>query len=408
MNVEPNTPGFQALFESLPGLYLVLDSRLRIVAMSRAYDRATITTRESILGNDFSLVFSENSNDPAGATVLNLKDSLQRVLLTRAPHSMAPQVYRFRAPQAEGGGIQERCCAAFNSPVLAPDGSVAFIINRLEDVTELARLNQENAEQYQLIISLRERIASLETNLAEANTEMESFCSSVGHDLRAPLRQVTGFVELLKTSTAGKLDTQAANLLGFIPGCVRHMSLLIDALLAFSRLARAQLNHTDVILQPLLDQVLRSLEPATRGRSIDWKITALPVVRGDPTLLKQVFANLLDNALKFTRPRPNPSIEIGSYCEPGRHIFFVRDNGVGFNPHSADRLFRVFQRLHSASEFEGIGAGLANVRLIIKRHGGSTWAESILGRGTTVYFSLPVVPGPVPATVNLPQPQDAP
>jgi light-regulated signal transduction histidine kinase (bacteriophytochrome) len=209
--------------------------------------------------------------------------------------------------------------------------------------------------------------------------------------LRAPLRQVDGFVHLLAKLTERKLEPAAAEYLPLIQNSVRRMGRLIDDLLSFSRVGRSELQQTEVNLPLLLDQVRETLTPATEGRLIDWKIGPLPQVRGDSAMLRQVLASLVDNALKFTRPRPRTIIEIGaSPRQSEEQVFFVRDNGVGFEASYADKLFGVFQRLHPPAEFEGTGIGLASVRRIIARHGGRTWAEGAPGGGATFYFSLPM------------------
>jgi hypothetical protein len=242
------------------------------------------------------------------------------------------------------------------------------------------RISQLNAE-------LSDRVEQL----AAANAELESFSYTVSHDLRAPLRQVSGFVTLLQEGLATRQTEQDQEYIGLIRDSVSRMGQLIDDLLAFSRVGRIDLNRSSVNLRRLVEQVREELEPAMQGRDIRWTIGALPSVDGDAAMLRQVYANLLDNALKFTRKRGRAEIEIGARREGDEHILFVRDNGVGFDSRHADKLFGVFQRLHSGAEFEGTGIGLASVRRIILRHHGRIWAESTPGSGTSVYFSLPAV-----------------
>ncbi|MHB0957628.1 MAG: sensor histidine kinase [Pirellulaceae bacterium] len=263
---------------------------------------------------------------------------------------------------------------------------------------------QERREAEQRIRELNQQLAHRVDELAAANAELEAFSYSVSHDLRAPLRQVVGFINLLTEAAEGQLDPRSAEYLPLIQDSVTRMGRLIDDLLEFSRIGRTELQASSVSLRSLLDQALQTLQPATEGRVIQWKIEPLPDVHGDATTLRQVLANLLDNALKFTRPRPAAHIEVGCLAQEDEDVVFVRDNGVGFDPRYANRLFGVFQRLHSREEFEGTGIGLASVRRIIHRHGGRTWAESALGRETTVYFSLPrrQVASHAPLPVNQP------
>lgn len=538
----PSAPDFRALFESAPGLYLALTPALIITAVSEAYLRATMTRRDEILGRHLFEVFPDNPDDPTATGVSNLRASLDRVLRHRAPDAMAVQKYDIRKPQAEGGGFEERFWSPVNSPVLGADGQVAYIIHRVEDVTDFVRLKQSGNEQSRVTEALRTRAAEMEAEifrraqqiqeangrlreeldarrraeqeldrffalsldllciagfdgyfkrlnpswervlghpaealLAEpylnfihpddrlatsaeaeknaaggqtmtfenryrcrdgsyrwllwsampspeqrliyaiardvterkqaeeeirkrgelleaANKELEAFSYSVSHDLRAPLRHIDGFSELLSKQAAG-LDEKGRRYLKTISESAKQMGALIDDLLAFSRIGRTVLSETTVDLNRLVEDVRQSLRQDTEGRRIAWAIGPLPEVSGDPSLLRQVFANLIGNAVKYTRMREEARIDIGSQNgASGEHrdvVVFVRDNGAGFDPQYAHKLFGVFQRLHSASEFEGTGIGLANVQRIIHRHGGRVWAEGAVDGGATFYFALP-------------------
>ena len=231
-----------------------------------------------------------------------------------------------------------------------------------------------------------------EAALVAANQELEAFSYSVSHDLRAPLRHVAGFVQLLQTNAQGRLDETGNRYLDVIAGAARKMGELIDDLLSFSRTGRAQMHIEPVPLAELVDECRRELEPETRGRTIDWRIGELPVVAGDHALLRQVLANLLGNAVKYSRKQAAARIEVTAWREAGEVLVCVRDNGAGFDMKYADKLFGVFQRLHGESEFEGTGIGLANVRRIVVRHGGRTWAEGEVDKGAAFYFSLPDQP----------------
>jgi light-regulated signal transduction histidine kinase (bacteriophytochrome) len=201
---------------------------------------------------------------------------------------------------------------------------------------------------------------------------------------------VAGFAGRMKKLNQEGFDPSAAQqYLPLIERSVTRMGRLIDDLLEFSRIGRTELRNQDVDLKRLLEQTLQAAQGETADREIHWKIEPLPAVRGDASTLRQVFANLIDNAVKFSQPRNPAEIEIGCLPAENEHVVFVRDNGVGFDMRYAHRLFGVFQRLHSTAEFEGTGIGLATVRRIIQRHGGRTWAEGVLGQGATVYFSLP-------------------
>jgi light-regulated signal transduction histidine kinase (bacteriophytochrome) len=239
------------------------------------------------------------------------------------------------------------------------------------------------------IVGLNTELHQRATQLEAANKELESFSYSVSHDLRAPLRHVHGYVELLTAETAGQLSPAAREHLKVIADASVEMGQLIDDLLAFSRMTRTELRADSVRLDELVQESIRGLELATRGRNIVWKIAPLPAVVGDRAMLRQVFANLVGNAVKYSRPRDPAEIEIGCAGEEdGRAVFFVRDNGAGFNMKYVHKLFGVFQRLHKASEFEGTGIGLATVQRIIHRQGGRVWAEGVPNQGATFYFTL--------------------
>ena len=228
--------------------------------------------------------------------------------------------------------------------------------------------------------------------LKSINQELEAFSYSVSHDLRAPLRHITGFVSILEESHGSKLDAEGLRHLKTIHKAAGRMAELIDDLLAFSRLGRAQVSLSPVDLTAVARDIARELQPESEGRDVVWRIHHLAEADADPSLVRQVLQNLLENALKYSRPRQTAVIEFGTLpdrADATERIFFVRDNGVGFDMAYSNKLFGVFQRLHSATQFEGTGIGLANVRRIIVRHGGRTWAESIPDQGATFYFTLP-------------------
>ncbi len=255
-------------------------------------------------------------------------------------------------------------------------------------VTALETENAERRQAEERIRQLNEQLSARVEELAAVNAELEAFGYTVSHDLRAPLRHVVGFIRLLSEGAAGKLDPGTAEYLPLIANAAARMGQLIDGLLRFSRLGRASLQWTEVDTQALAEEVRGTLQLDTAGRSIEWKIGPLPKVQGDLTMLRQVLANLIGNAVKFTRSLPAATIEITCDSATAEHVFRISDNGVGFDPAHAGKLFGVFQRLHTVTEFEGTGIGLATVRRIITRHGGRTWAESQPGQGARFYFSL--------------------
>jgi light-regulated signal transduction histidine kinase (bacteriophytochrome) len=254
----------------------------------------------------------------------------------------------------------------------------------------LASLQAAHEQIVQLNQLLETRVEQRTAALATAHKELESFSFTVSHDLRAPLRRISGFAQLLETSTSSVLNGEHRELLRYIVDGVAEMDQLIVALLNFSRISRTELSVEEVDLETLLDETLVQFHSDLEGRHIEWRRSALPTVRGDKSLLRQVIVNLLSNAIKYTRSRDPASIEIG--VRQGREhetVIFVRDNGVGFDMRYSDRLFGVFQRMHRADEFEGTGIGLATAQRIVTRHGGAIWAEAEVDRGATFCFSLP-------------------
>jgi signal transduction histidine kinase len=240
------------------------------------------------------------------------------------------------------------------------------------------------AEQRALIEQLRQRSEQLEA----AYQELEAFSYSVSHDLRAPLRHVAGYVQLLQQHTGSNLDEKGQRYLTVTLEAARRMGQLIDDLLAFSRVGRVNMNVGQVDMDALVAEVVAELQPEAAGRQVAWHIQPLPPAPGDRALLKLVYTNLIANALKFTGPRSPAAIEIGYTNDQKEVAFFVRDNGVGFDMQYADKLFDVFHRLHSDQDYPGTGIGLANVQRIVRRHGGRVWANSAPDQGATFYFTL--------------------
>jgi PAS domain S-box-containing protein len=267
-------------------------------------------------------------------------------------------------------------------------GTHTDITPRKEAEEAVRRLNRELEER------VAQRTAELAARVTEVellNRELESFSYSVSHDLRAPLRNITGFLELLVRRVEGRLDSESERFVATVTVEAKRLGTLIDHLLAFSRIGRAELTRQRVDLASVIAEVREELRPDIGPRHLEWHVAPLPAVQGDPALLRQVIANLLNNAVKFTRHRDPAMIEIGVAPEAGDAAFatfFVRDNGAGFNPKYADKLFGVFQRLHNQRDFEGTGIGLANVKRIVERHGGQVRAKGEMDRGATFYFSL--------------------
>jgi signal transduction histidine kinase len=259
----------------------------------------------------------------------------------------------------------------------------------LEREANAAAIRRYNAELEQRVEERTQSLQRANEGLRAANQELESFSYTVSHDLRAPLRHVVGFADLLDKKSGALLDDSGRRYVGLIQEAGRRAGTLIDDLLAFSRMSRTELSQGVVSMSAKVEKIHQELVQENPQQAIDWVVGPLPQVCGDAAMLRLVWRNLLDNAVKYSRRQERPRIEVACQLRESELIFSVRDNGIGFDMSHADSLFGVFQRLHSSDEFEGTGIGLATVRRIVVRHGGRTGAESRPGAGATFWFSLP-------------------
>ncbi|HEY5994108.1 MAG TPA: ATP-binding protein, partial [Gallionellaceae bacterium] len=236
---------------------------------------------------------------------------------------------------------------------------------------------------------LEQRVTERTAQLEAANKELEAFSYSVSHDLRSPLRAIDGFSNILLEDYAATLDVEGKRLVGIVRDNTLRMARLIDDILAFSRLGRKEMTQNEVDMTQLANETSADLASSREGRNVKLEIGELPPAHGDAAMLRQVWVNLLSNAIKFTRTRQEARIDVSGRVEGSELVYCVRDNGVGFDMQFADKLFGVFQRLHSMEEFEGTGAGLAIVKRIVTRHGGRVWADGKVNEGAAFYFALP-------------------
>jgi PAS domain S-box-containing protein len=362
----------RSLIESNIDALMTTDPRGIITDVNKQTEALTGCTRDELIGAPFKDYFTDPVRAQAGINRVLAEGKLTNYELTARARSGKETVVSYNATTFYDRGRR-----------------LQGVFAAARDMTELKRfehtLRQSEAQSA--------RDAEHASQLAVLNQELEAFSYSVSHDLRAPLRHIHGYVEMLQRATDGQLSEKATHYLKTITAASVEMGQLIDDLLAFSRVGRAEIRASAVNLDELISKVVRGLELATKGRSIVWTIAPLPLVMGNAALLKQVFTNLLDNALKYSRTHDPATIEIGSAGNEGaRVVLFVRDNGVGFDMQYVHKLFGVFQRLHRAEEFEGTGIGLATVRRIVARHGGRVWAEGAIGEGATFYFTLELAP----------------
>jgi signal transduction histidine kinase/DNA-binding response OmpR family regulator len=415
------TPDFQALFQSAPGLYLVLTPDLTIVAVSDAYLRATMTKREEILGRGIFDVFPDNPNDPSATGVRNLRASLQRVLQDKTSDTMAIQKYDIRKPESEGGRFEERFWSPVNSPVFESDKEVVYIIHRVEDVTEFVRLKQRGLEQEKLAEKLRTHAGQMEAEVyqraaevQEANRRLEAanqellrakneaergskfkdqFLSTMSHELRTPLNAVLGFSDLLADERYGPLNDRQRRYINHIHTGGKHLLSLISDILDLSKIeaGRMELAIESLLVETAFGEVLSVMQPLAHKKSqvLSKNAEVGLFVRADATRFRQVLLNLLGNAIKFTPD--GGRIEIAAHLVEGQVRVEVRDNGPGIPPEEQKRIFEAFYRLReSGKKTEGTGLGLAITHRLVELHGGELGIESQLGQGSCFYFSLPV------------------
>jgi PAS domain S-box-containing protein len=299
----------------------------------------------------------------------------------------------------EGGGMQQYESQVknthgvlrdviFNKAVFADGrGNIGGLIGAMLDITER---KQAEAAVLQLNAELEQRVAQRTVELETAVYDLENFNYSASHDLRIPLRAVDGFSKILLDEYSQQLDDEGKRLLRVVRDYTKKMAQLIDDMQEFSRTGRMVMVHTEVDMDELVHEVVAEFKPAAVGRELKLEIHGLPPVCTDRDMMRRVIVNLLSNAIKFTRPKTTALIEVGARSDDNETIYYIKDNGVGFDMQYADKLFGVFQRLHGPTEFEGTGIGLAIVKRIITRLGGRVWAEGKVNEGATIYFALPM------------------
>jgi PAS domain S-box-containing protein len=344
----------ESLFEGAPDAIAAADSDGRIVRVNAQTESLFGYTRDELLGQPVEI--------------------------------LVPERFRGRRAMFEGPDLYGRRKDGSEFPadiMLRPleTRQGTLVLSVVRDLTA-RKADQERIRS--LDRELKERVQQLQA----ANHDLDAFNYSVSHDLRAPLRAIAGFAGILMQDHEPRLDSEGKRLLQVIVGSVGKMGALIDGMLALSFLGRAEMNKTEVNMAELARQVVEEAKGLDPGRLVNVTIQPLPPCQGDRVMLRQVFANLASNAWKFTRDQSSPVIEIGSRRNSAEIVYYVNDNGAGFDMRRAGRLFGLFQRLHSVKEFPGTGIGLALVQRIVHRHGGRVWAESVAGQGATFYFTL--------------------
>jgi signal transduction histidine kinase/ActR/RegA family two-component response regulator len=387
------------LFEAAPGLYLVLDPDLRIVAASDAYLAATMTRREEIMGREMFDVFPDNPDDPGATGVSNLSASLDRVRRDRVADTMAVQQYDIQRPEEEGGGFEERFWSPKNTPVLDDDDELAYIIHRVRDVTDFVRLTERGTEQEAEIFLRTQDLEQLNKQLRGANWAKNEFLSKMSHELRTPLAAIMGFSELLILSD---LDEKKREWSDTILRAGKHLLQLVDEVLDISRIEAGQLSLSagPVAVRPLLDDAMELIEPMADGRRVVLHPPRISegsgYVHADNQRLKQVMINLLSNAVKYNREGGEVRISVDS-IDSDRLRVAVADTGTGMDRNALAKLFTPFERLDAGADVQGTGLGLALSRSLVEAMGGTLDVESTPGEGST--FSIELARGE-PAAVE--------
>jgi signal transduction histidine kinase/CheY-like chemotaxis protein len=404
-------PDFRSLFEAAADRYLVLDPELRIVAVTDEYLRATMTKREEILGRHLFEVFPDNPDDPDATGVGNLRASLDRVRRNLVPDTMAVQKYDIRRPESDGGGFEVRYWSPRNSPVLGPDGSLAYIIHRVEDVTEFVRLKQLESERQELTAELQQRTAQMEVEILQRSKELQDanralraadvakseFLSRMSHELRTPLNAILGFGQVLER---GALDEDQAQSVQQILKGGRHLLALIDEVLDIARIDSGNLAisieavQVDEVVQETIDLIRPLAE--RRGITIERGVGASGEhVRADRQRLKQVLLNLASNGVKYNRDGGTVTFSWTRAQEAELEVR-VADTGPGIAPEYLDRVFTPFDRLGvEVSDVEGTGIGLALSKRLVEMMGGSIDVQTALGEGSAFSVILSIAESPL-------------
>lgn len=359
----------RSLLEASLDPLVTISTEGKITDVNEATILATGVAREELIGSDFCDYFTEPEKARAGYREVFASGFVRDYALTLRHVSGKKRDVIYNA-----------------SIYRAEKGEVSGVFAAARDVTER---NQAELEIRQLNAELEQRVAERTAKLEDANKDLESFAYSVSHDLRTPLRAIDGFSHQLLKLYADRVDEDGKRYLNIVRDSAKKMAQLIDDILAFSRMGRTQMAKSEIDMDELVREVCDELRPTFAGRELKLDIQTLPACHGDRAMLRQVWVNLLNNAIKFTAPRTAALVGLGGRVEGAELVYSIKDNGAGFDMRYAEKLFGVFQRLHSNEEFEGTGIGLAIVKRIITRHGGRVWAEGAVDQGATVYFALP-------------------
>jgi PAS domain S-box-containing protein len=414
----------QKIFELVTDLYIILSTDLIILDVNRALEKASMKTKEELIGHYLFEVFPDNPNDKTANGVSNLSKSLQSVLTQKKSHTMAVQKYDIQRPD---GIFEVRYWSPVNTPVLNSENEIEYIIHRVQDVTEYMLLKKENDTRDLLTEGLQKKVDEMEVEIIQRSTEiqklnfelekkvkertetllkreitlaeqnqklqnqnkeLEQFTYITSHDLQEPLRSLISFSELLEKEFSDKLDGNGAIYIDFITKSSKRMRSLVKGLLDYSRIGNnKELVETDCsqIINDVQDDMTSIIQESKAKITID----TLPVLKCYPTEMRQLFQNLISNAIKFRKKDSIPEIKISVTENQKNWIFSVQDNGIGIDQKDIHKLFIIFKRLNNRDEYEGTGIGLAHCKKIVELHGGTIWANAELNKQSTFTFIIP-------------------
>ncbi len=417
------TIDFQKVFLSAPSLFLIVSTDFTILALNDSYERATMKKREEMIGRNLFEVFPDNPDDKSADGVSNLSKSLHSVLKDKKTHTMAVQRYDVQRPD---GTFEVRYWSPINIPIFNSKNEIDYIVHRVEDVTEFITLKDEQSKNENITLGLQKKVNEMEVEIVKRsreiqklnfeleqkvkertetilkrektlakqnqilksqNKELEQFTYITSHDLQEPLRTLVSFTELLEKEFAGKLEGNGDIYIDFISQSSRRMQELVKGLLDYSRIGREK-QLVEVDCNQIVKDVLSDMAITLAESKAKISVGNLPKLKGYSTELRQLFQNLISNAVKFRKKDVIPEVKIAVQEEKENWLFSIQDNSIGIDEKDMHKLFVIFKRLNNRDEYEGTGIGLAHCKKIVELHGGTIWAESKLGEGSTFKFTI--------------------
>jgi PAS domain S-box-containing protein len=417
---------FQKVIELVPSIYIILSTELNILYVNEALEKASMRKREDILGRNLFEVFPDNPEDKSADGVSNLSNSLHSVIKNKKQHTMAVQKYDIQKPD---GTFEVRYWSPLNIPVLNSENELEYIIHRVEDVTEFVLIKNEQQNKDNINIGLQKKVSDMEVEiikrsreiqdlnfelekkvkertetllkreatlekqnkkLQNQNKELEQFTYIASHDLQEPLRSLISFSELLEKEFIGKLGENGEFYINFISKSSKRMQLLVKGLLDYSRIGREK-KLAEIDCNQIIKDVLSDMMITIEESNAEITVSDLPHLKGYETEIRQLFQNLVSNALKFRKKDVAPKIKIFAQKKEDDWLFSVQDNGIGIEENNKQKLFVIFKRFNNREEYEGTGIGLAHCKKIVELHGGTIWADSKFGEGSTFYFTIPIL-----------------